>query len=157
MEISIHALRGEGDPIGTVSFVEPADFNPRPPWGGRRTPFIRQTQSKPFQSTPSVWRATKRGVESICEAIISIHALRVEGDATREELKIDDSISIHALRVEGDAMQTLKENLGNSISIHALRGEGDIFCSVTSLCPGNISIHALRGEGDDILGIVCYN
>ena len=56
-------------------------------------------------------------------------------------------ISIHALRGEGDKM-TPDEINKNWISIHALRGEGDksglnVKHGITS-----ISIHALRGEGD---------
>ena len=35
-EISIHALRGEGDAITTKPKQRRANFNPRPPWGGRR-------------------------------------------------------------------------------------------------------------------------
>ena len=35
-DISIHALRGEGDPDSAKIFSKVCDFNPRPPWGGRR-------------------------------------------------------------------------------------------------------------------------
>ena len=79
-----------------------------------------------FLSTPSGWRATcvflLRGKHY---KAISIHALRVEGDAfgiKRNIVKV--RISIHALRVEGD---TLLENktVSPQISIHALRVEGD--------------------------------
>ena len=56
-----------------------------------------------FLSTPSGWRATTH--TRICignKFIISIHALRVEGDRMPlEEAKVK-YISIHALRVEGD-------------------------------------------------------
>ena len=38
----------------------------------------------------------------ICAEIISIHALRVEGDYSSFSLGRGFSISIHALRVEGD-------------------------------------------------------
>ena len=34
--ISIHALRGEGDAISITAIHPSSDFNPRPPWGGRR-------------------------------------------------------------------------------------------------------------------------
>ena len=102
--ISIHALRGEGDHIPLPMFVkrslfqstpsvgratfdrpdyaqEHIDFNPRPPWGGRRHKVKEDQQNKEnfnprppwggrptrpqrksmqliFQSTPSVGRAT---------------------------------------------------------------------------------------------------
>ena len=77
-------------------------FNPRPPCGGRRavvsicstvavfqsTPSVwratseppRFCSSSPFQSTPSVWRATSDLGKLSGDIIISIHALRVEGD-----------------------------------------------------------------------------
>ena len=35
-------------------------FNPRPPWGGRRSEVAAQHLSLVFQSTPSVGRATRR-------------------------------------------------------------------------------------------------
>ena len=34
--ISIHALRGEGDILLSAVHAHRSDFNPRPPWGGRR-------------------------------------------------------------------------------------------------------------------------
>ena len=80
--ISIHALRGEGDIIYfIVKVVRFNDFNPRPPWGGRlhSTPLNKRRGT--FQSTPSVGRATEivQGYR-FPNIIISIHALRGEGD-----------------------------------------------------------------------------
>ena len=58
------------------------DFYPRPPGGGRRVGM-----------NPSRQRI-----------IISIHALRVEGDVlTPMPIRLFSTISIHALRVEGDS------------------------------------------------------
>ena len=81
------------------------------------------------------------------QLIISIHALRVEGDVVNCYVDIINGISIHALRVEGDLATAQKHcrrclfqstpSVGratlrrrtidkfNRISIHALRGEGD--------------------------------
>ena len=57
--------------------------------------------------------------------IISIHALRVEGDLCKLAAFLNKMlISIHALRVEGDPYIP-RANLCFSISIHALRVEGD--------------------------------
>ena len=57
--------------------------------------------------------------------IISIHALRVEGDFGRQVVGLGTKhISIHALRVEGDG-QKWRWDRGGVISIHALRVEGD--------------------------------
>ena len=58
---------------------------------------------KVFLSTPSGWRATLVGVTgSAITNYISIHALRVEGDARLDIPVRLAGISIHALRVEGD-------------------------------------------------------
>ena len=59
------------------------------------------------------------------QAKISIHALRVEGDCLICFWYINKLISIHALRVEGDLI-SFADRLGKiDISIHALRVEGD--------------------------------
>ena len=150
--ISIHALRGEGDkekskdkpvqwkfqstpsvgratktggemaegilnfnprpPWGgrrdTIAFLNIAiDFNPRPPWGGRLWSVVASVSGpEVFQSTPSVGRATAKLHLSMIDIyhfnprppwggrrariwhqsslpIISIHALRGEGDTPR--------------------------------------------------------------------------
>ena len=124
--ISIHALRVEGDaikhpfkPSSELFLSTPSvwratmgpgyfcvmedDFYPRPPCGGRPTPFrpippcMEGFLSTPsvwratfgrktfcgfhrFLSTPSVWRATPGRYGRPAKQIISIHALRVEGD-----------------------------------------------------------------------------
>ena len=59
IDISIHALRGEGDTIRTI------------------TEIIVPT----FQSTPSVGRATATQIYRCLDINISIHALRGEGDS----------------------------------------------------------------------------
>ena len=104
--ISIHALREEGDqPQRTVR--DPVlYFYPRPPRGGRRsdrmtsfawrqflsTPSARRATyaSAPFKfvqgiflSTPSARRATEMLVRQASWNVISIHALREEGDDLR--------------------------------------------------------------------------
>ena len=103
-EISIHALRGEGDGhLGLIAQYVVNHFYPRPPWGGRPLWEIRATSMRlAFLSTPSVGRATC----STCAACPS------------------DPISIHALRGEGDSQFRLPIPF-RKISIHALRGEGD--------------------------------
>ena len=82
-EISIHALRVEGDGALSAEVCRRNHFNPRPPCGGRRRPTSSQQKRRkyfnprppcggrrlragavlpdaPFQSTPSVWRATAK-------------------------------------------------------------------------------------------------
>ena len=102
---------------------------------------------------------------------ISIHALRVEGDARLRPGLPWPPISIHALRVEGDGAGRAGAGEHHHISIHALRVEGDPagtgaaagacgnfyprppgggrrIIKAFSLLPPSISIHALRVEGD---------
>ena len=79
-EISIHALREEGDLSRTSRIRRTEYFYPRPPRGGRRRGTGERAGRNIFLSTPSARRATdhsglfSRGVD------ISIHALREEGD-----------------------------------------------------------------------------
>ena len=104
-----------------------------------------------FLSTPSARRATVKVGNIDILRIISIHALREEGDSAlpvagpecppflstpsaRRATKrrpaaqaLPDSISIHALREEGDR-SSFSERRFWDISIHALREEGDL-CS----------------------------
>ena len=73
---------------------------------------------------------------------------RVTGGAARPcSLR---SISIHTLRVEGDATPATYEEGGETISIHTLRVEGDPTATVPK-SKLTISIHTLRVEGDDVL------
>ena len=55
-------------------------FYPRPPGGGRQQAAADKLEGAVFLSTPSGWRATLEQYPDICAEIISIHALRVEGD-----------------------------------------------------------------------------
>ena len=80
-QISIHALRGEGDNSGSYACGGDKYFNPRPPWGGRRVP---------------------HDILVLTARTISIHALRGEGDRSAKHLLSHRRISIHALRGEGD-------------------------------------------------------
>ena len=57
--------------------------------------------------------------------MISIHALREEGDIQNAWNVICEFISIHALREEGDQVGDEPYTRDLKISIHALREEGD--------------------------------
>ena len=57
-------------------------------------------------------------------------------------------ISIHALREEGDHITSTVKYTAAQISIHALREEGDEDEPEAGAAPKRISIHALREEGD---------
>ena len=63
-DISIHALRGEGDQNNTPKKARDYYFNPRPPWGGRPIQTVFEILLVVFQSTPSVGRATKGMIEN---------------------------------------------------------------------------------------------
>ena len=102
LKISIHALRVEGDKLKNCPPVTGVYFYPRPPGGGRQAKKLPSGNWRVFLSTPSGWRATcflftacrtsryfyprppGGGRPSVflqaCSALISIHALRVEGD-----------------------------------------------------------------------------
>ena len=78
--ISIHALREEGDRIANILGKPELYFNPRPPRGGRRKAVSGAIDQQVFQSTPSARRATPTTANGNPDTIISIHALREEGD-----------------------------------------------------------------------------
>ena len=59
-EISIHALREEGDMYSARAPRTSRHFYPRPPRGGRRSTTMRSFWLKLFLSTPSARRATRR-------------------------------------------------------------------------------------------------
>ena len=59
-------------------------------------------QRQLFLSTPSVRRATDGNTLARIVALISIHALRAEGDGAGGNWHPGYRISIHALRAEGD-------------------------------------------------------
>ena len=81
--ISIHALREEGDLAAPGHDGLQFDFYPRPPRGGRRFPGLVGHLHVLFLSTPSARRATKSSFAALRHLVISIHALREEGDAPR--------------------------------------------------------------------------
>ena len=102
LPISIHALREEGDkrelhprrtsrnfyprpprggrPINHAILKAKFNFYPRPPRGGRHTSVPSLSQAWIFLSTPSARRATGDASGVQRAPVISIHALREEGD-----------------------------------------------------------------------------
>ena len=123
-EISIHALREEGDvqpPF--VDFVVKISIHALREEGDFRVD-CHVAVLHPFLSTPSARRATASSSSWQDGQIISIHALREEGDLPALHRCRPDAISIHALREEGDRRRLAASTTGH-ISIHALREEGD--------------------------------
>ena len=194
IKISIHALREEGDDVGVDDVVHIARFlstpsarratrasstatstcsyfYPRPPRGGRLSPSCVYALHWKFLSTPSARRATKAIDDYTMQLIISIHALREEGDRRRPHQRPAGGISIHALREEGDPIVfRLYLKLEVFLSTPSARratmsGQGS-FVPTEDFYPrpprggrrllicaadlgGHISIHALREEGDE--------
>ena len=56
------------------------DFYPRPPRGGRPVSMTMEATKAIFLSTPSARRATVVVILVLVDLVISIHALREEGD-----------------------------------------------------------------------------
>ena len=100
-----------------------------------------------FLSTPSVWRATQWLPFNHSLILISIHALRVEGDHTHAVQQLGVAISIHALRVEGDCSPSTSCGAKCNFYPRPPCG-GRRSVSVPDAFPVRISIHALRVEGD---------
>ena len=80
-------------------------------------------------------------------SMISIHALRGEGDFKGQEIKIPNTISIHALRGEGDFFSWEFDKLPDNFNPRPPWG-GRRFIYAIYKAFSHISIHALRGEGD---------
>ena len=80
-QISIHALREEGDVKTGYQRTTVLHFYPRPPRGGRQFCQRNRAGANKFLSTPSARRATALQEMQEKAPKISIHALREEGDA----------------------------------------------------------------------------
>ena len=80
LPISIHALREEGDLYHRHGILIAIYFYPRPPRGGRQLTVTACILALEFLSTPSARRATLNGGKHNAFTVISIHALREEGD-----------------------------------------------------------------------------
>ena len=95
-----------------------------------------QKQCMIFLSTPSVWRATRVYQVAGGIAVISIHALRVEGDMAFQAVFFTDASFLSTPSVWRATIRT-SASFGSpiSISIHALRVEGDLrrCCGVPAL------------------------
>ena len=84
----------------------------------------------------------------IISIIISIHALREEGDTSRKAMRTCSSYFYPRPPRGGRRAEVQLSLADRDISIHALREEGDQLDEVDALVLQEISIHALREEGD---------
>ena len=122
------------------------------------TAFAMRRTTYPFQSAPSLRRATHCGRGRLQRRQVSIRALPAEGDS-RRRVRFPGSqgfnprppcggrpgrlgqgrrrvrVSIRALPAEGDASRPIRPILDHHVSIRALPAEGDPSASRTSLAP----------------------
>ena len=153
-KISIHALREEGDCFAPQDIDHAQNFNPRPPRGGRPPADAKAVGDALFQSTPSARRATWEACPLCDTLLISIHALREEGDGQLENHQmVVVPISIHALREEGDRSSAASEPPRRNFNPRPPRGGRRQPPAGFEPAP-TISIHALREEGDLERGVM---
>ena len=106
-------------------YVPSRYFYPRPPRGGRRLPSLQANSFTLFLSTPSARRATETAPIDIQQEIISIHALREEGDSCTSRLLTVWLYFYPRPPRGGRRCPDRPSHAFLSISIHALREEGD--------------------------------
>ena len=171
-QISIHALREEGDTFNRFSTTSCTKFLSTP--SARRATQCSHSNlhgTKKFLSTPSARRATLSGLPVLCCSVNfyprpprggrlclcccdhpMIFVFLSTPSARRATGHSDDrgcvnAISIHALREEGDATHLCTQILALYFYPRPPRG-GRRETGAMSVTPINISIHALREEGD---------
>ena len=145
VQISIHALREEGDQDTETGEIYKGDFYPRPPRGGRRDSETNGSKTIKFLSTPSARRATEIwGMGNIIIAI-SIHALREEGDSACPALVGSAQEFLSTPSARRATKPRRRERSRQNISIHALREEGDAAGDGTGRRMGNFYPRPPRG------------
>ena len=102
LQISIHALREEGDLAHIMHSWNSTNFYPRPPRGGRRFPHRCRAFDNIFLSTPSARRATNFAFSSAGSALFLSTPSARRATLRLALTSLSSSISIHALREEGD-------------------------------------------------------
>ena len=101
--ISIHALREEGDDRQKEPLSGRCYFNPRPPRGGRPGQSASAGSYRRFQSTPSARRATNGSVRPARnQKHFNPRPPRGGRPSVLADCTLEEMISIHALREEGD-------------------------------------------------------
>ncbi len=172
-EISIHALREEGDASALRMSFLTSNFYPRPPRGGRQYALFDMTQSTIFLSTPSARRATRLCKSYSCHNKHFYPRPPRGGRLSGCSLGIAPFNHFYPRPPRGGRLPDARSALHRLvISIHALREEGDtrlamFFVVKMHFYPRpprggrldgrqrirgqiGISIHALREEGDGL-------
>ena len=125
LDISIHALREEGDSTAGIMCRRPTNFYPRPPRGGRLLNFK--------------WELLDRQ--------ISIHALREEGDSSRRLGKLR-ALNFYPRPPRGGRLLRSAHLIGNILFLSTPSARRATRELENRQRAGAISIHALREEGD---------
>ena len=132
-------------------------FYPRPPRGGRLHLLRPATRSTGhfYPRPPRGGRLCGRLCADL-EDLISIHALREEGDVAAVRIGGEATLflSTPSARRATPQQQTLRGE--SNISIHALREEGDDKAANKYADKQIISIHALREEGDSSSRVMTF-
>ena len=123
--ISIPALREEGDIYESEEFGYFFDFYPRPPRGGRRSTFLQFNQLFLFLSPPSARRATACHDSQVRLLLISIPALREEGDSSSTGMFSSMRVFLSPPSARRATIVCKVDFTAWNISIPALREEGD--------------------------------
>ena len=157
IRISIHALREEGDELPIYGLLRGANFYPRPPRGGRRFALLivaialfnfyprpprggrrkvfkmRKPRLNNFYPRPPRGGRRLQDQNKMYEALISIHALREEGDAPTVcgSRPTKEFLSTPSARRATSKLRPAAA--ARAISIHALREEGDQTARVCSV------------------------
>ena len=124
--ISIHALREEGDWTAAHSCPDCRNFYPRPPRGGRPLrSWERSAARHHFYPRPPRGGRQQLDAPPYSGLGISIHALREEGDCSSTPFmyRVHQFLSTPSARRATFGRQEVGSL--NFISIHALREEGD--------------------------------
>ena len=122
-------------------------FYPRPPRGGRRLGIAALSIGIPFLSTPSARRATRTRQCACKVVVISIHALREEGDDI-QTLKKSRHDNFYPRPPRGGRLPALVTRLPRPEFLSTPSARRATLVAEQTVPCGNISIHALREEGD---------
>ena len=120
------------------------------PSAWRETAGILQEKSRQalFQSTPSAWRETGERFAICGNTVISIHSLRMEGDA-KARLAAAAAIHFNPLPPHGGRRTRIIANAVGAWNFNPLPPHGGRQCDFPGWANGStISIHSLRMEGD---------
>ena len=157
--ISIHALREEGDRAAPAGSWPAIAFLSTP--SARRATFANSAkyQITLFLSTPSARRATVIRAPLPPKLVISIHALREEGDFGEILFFAERFEFLSTPSARRATHQSIAVARPHDISIHALREEGDLQAAAGTAMPPHFYPRPPRGgrqEGRGLDRRICY-